>query len=388
MHIVLATAFLCDTPWDIPGGGMGEYVTKIARLLIDSGNKVEIVAGALNDLVWEYKGIKVYNAFWYGNLNGNIFQVSEAILSRNIAIQKCIRLIDKQDRVDIVQYAGWSGIGMMHSIKCPAILRLSTYSKVTYSQNVIYRKNAKIYSFWERMAAKFADRIICPGIQIAKIFGKECNKSVEIVETPVDVDIEKRDNIVYEKLKRKKYILFFGTASKEKGFDVIGDMCVSLFKHNKEINFVCAGWDEGQGNNSAVHRLRDKLEEESHRFIYLGPLDKYKLYPVIEGSIMVLVPSLADNLPNACLEAMALGKIVIGTKGTALEQLIKDKINGFLVKPGDSNDLFDTVSKVIELTDERKKNIEKKALESMKPYYPQNSVKKLLKIYKEEVNKQ
>lgn len=386
MHIVLATAFLFDTPWDLPGGGMGEYVIKIAKLLKKANNEVEIVAGALDNKRWQYQGIDVFNAFWYGNLCGNPLQISEAIVRRNIAIQKRIREIDKKNRIDIVQYAGWSGVGMFHSINCPSILRLSTYSKITYAQNVQYKDYVSVYSFWERMAGRSVDRIICPGEKIAHIFEKECKRPVTIVETPVCVDSVAKDVSVFNGISDKPYFLFFGTASKEKGFDVIGNMCLKLFSQNKDIRYVFAGWDEGMGNNSAVHRLREKLALYSDRFIYLGPLEKKRLYPVIEGAEMVLVPSIVDNLPNACLEAMALGKIVIGTTGTALEQLIKDGNNGFLVRPGDSNELFEAAEKVLKMNTEEKKKMSEAILNSIKSYLPENSVNKLIQIYKRELS--
>jgi glycosyltransferase involved in cell wall biosynthesis len=57
----------------------------------------------------------------------------------------------------------------------------------------------------------------------------------------------------------------------------------------------------------------------------------------------VVLPSLVDNLPNACLEAMALGKPVIGTSGASFEELLTDGISGFLVPPGDPRALADRI---------------------------------------------
>src|ERR1051326_7456438 len=50
------------------------------------------------------------------------------------------------------------------------------------------------------------------------------------------------------------------------------------------------------------------------------------------ASASVVLPSLIDNLPNSCLEAMGLGRVVIGTKGTSFEELITDEANGFLIE--------------------------------------------------------
>ncbi|HXQ33905.1 MAG TPA: glycosyltransferase, partial [Anaerolineales bacterium] len=49
------------------------------------------------------------------------------------------------------------------------------------------------------------------------------------------------------------------------------------------------------------------------------------------GARLITLPSLIDNLPNAGLESMGLGKVVIGTTGTGFEELITDGVSGFLV---------------------------------------------------------
>ena len=60
------------------------------------------------------------------------------------------------------------------------------------------------------------------------------------------------------------------------------------------------------------------------------------------GSVVVL-PSLIDNFPNACLEAMGLGKVVIGTVGTSFDELISEGTTGFLVSPNNPEALADKI---------------------------------------------
>jgi glycosyltransferase involved in cell wall biosynthesis len=51
---------------------------------------------------------------------------------------------------------------------------------------------------------------------------------------------------------------------------------------------------------------------------------------------MVVMPSRFESFANACLEAMALGRPVVGTTGTGLAEMITDSVDGFLVPPGDA----------------------------------------------------
>src|SRR5262249_42489373 len=68
-------------------------------------------------------------------------------------------------------------------------------------------------------------------------------------------------------------------------------------------------------------------------------LEKARLFGIIRFAHLVILPSLFENLSNAGLEAMALGRPVIGTYGTGFEELIQDGINGFLVEPGNADAL-------------------------------------------------
>jgi len=70
------------------------------------------------------------------------------------------------------------------------------------------------------------------------------------------------------------------------------------------------------------------------------PLPHAQLYPIIERAhLVVLPPSLMDNLPNACLEAMTLGKPVVVRAAPADEIMITDGENGFLVSPNEPEQL-------------------------------------------------
>ncbi len=71
-----------------------------------------------------------------------------------------------------------------------------------------------------------------------------------------------------------------------------------------------------------------------------------QLYPVIKGARLVVLPSLIDNFPNTCLEAMALAKPVVGTTGASFEELIVEGKTGFLVPAGEVDALADKINEV------------------------------------------
>lgn len=380
MHIVMATAFFTENNYALLSG-MSRYVYKISDFLQQRGHTVEIVAGSYNSRKWVYKGIRVYNAQWHGSMYGPEMDVVANILRRECAIQKILHEINEKDPIDIVQYAGWSGVGVLHSLKCPAVLRLSTYSKVQYNQHETFKKYVGTYSFWERMSGRRADGVIAPGELLGREFGKDISRKVTIMETPFSTNVNEDCSFYEANLKNLKYMLFYGGASKDKGFETIGDMLVKFFAVNKEMSFVFAGWDVKTEKGSAIQQMKMKLGENAKRVIYLGPLPQEQLYPVIRHADFVLIPSLIDNLPNTCLEALSLDKIVIGTYNTSLEQMICDGVNGFLSFPGDPDSLNGAVIKACSLSDEQKRLMSEKNKMIIKKYTPEVAVEKLENYY-------
>lgn len=380
MHIVFVSPFFVNNERE-PLSGMPQYVYKIASLMQKRGHDVEIIAASSNNRTWKYKGININNALWFGTLKGSSVETSIGIIKREYAIQKKLREIDLKAPIDIVQYAGWSGTGFMHSLKCPAVLRLSTYSKVQYSHNESFKNYIEVYSFWERLAGIRSNGIIAPSKIIGETFGNDINRKVTIIETPYFNDVVENDKVYNDMLWNKRYLLFYGSFSKDKGFEVIGDMLLSFFRENSDLFFVCAGWDVKSKSGSAVQKLKKKLGEYKNRVIYMGMLNHQSLYPVIRHAECVLIPSLIDNLPNACLEALSLDKIVIGTYHTSLEQMICDGENGFLSEPGNAMSLLSAVKKVFDLSQEQREMMSIKNRCLIKKYDPTVAVIKLERYY-------
>lgn len=106
-----------------------------------------------------------------------------------------------------------------------------------------------------------------------------------------------------------------------------------------------------------------------------------QLYPVIEGARLVVLPSLLDSFPNACLEAMGLGKPVVGTQGTGFDELITEGETGFLVPPGDAGALAAGLVRAWEHPD-RARMGEAARLKASE-FSPERTVTTLIEYYRE-----
>jgi glycosyltransferase involved in cell wall biosynthesis len=145
---------------------------------------------------------------------------------------------------------------------------------------------------------------------------------------------------------------------------------------------VCVGRDmETTLASSMAGYVRAQCGSSAARLILLENLPHSQLYPVIDGAKFVVLPSLIDNSPNACLEAMGLGKVVIGTSGTSFDELITDRVNGFLVPPGDPTSLAEKM--ISAWTDTGLAEMAEAAKQRMQEFAPEKTVASLLSYYSE-----
>lgn len=367
--------------------GMPGYIYKATTALKRRGHQVYIVTADDESRSWEYKGIPVYSVKispQFTNLPWIAFGLYNVL--RDYALQKKIRQLVSKLHIDIIQYAGWFGVGLLHSKRMgiPAVMRMSSYAKIQLVAS-FSEEQINVISKMERWASRNMDGIFAPSHVIADSFADDIKREVKVIETPFEMEIAEESwaySLYDEKLNQKKYFLFFGRLSPDKGILTIARSLHQLLEEHKDIFFVFAGDLSVIDGKNVLDILRNCGGEYKDRIIYLGSLRKEQLYPIIKNACGVLIPSLMDNLPNSCMEAMYLQKIVIGTKGTSLDQLIEDHVNGLLIEPDNDKMLINGVNEVLSMPLEVKHNLGENAFRRIERLRPEITIKELEEYYK------
>lgn len=130
-----------------------------------------------------------------------------------------------------------------------------------------------------------------------------------------------------------EYFLYFGRIEKEKGIQVI------LSAADKLKNIGCKFLFVGDGNF-----LEEAKEIVSNRKLtnvtFYGSVERTKIPSLISRSIAVLAPSLwSETFGLVLLEAFACSKPVVASNIGGMTEIITDSIDGFLIKPGDVDEL-------------------------------------------------
>lgn len=172
-------------------------------------------------------------------------------------------------------------------------------------------------------------------------------KKVQVIYNSVDQN--------YFNLKKsdfnKKELIFLETASliERKGQVDILEACKILKKNGYKFKVLLIG--EGE-DEKKIKNLIIKYKLETTVSL-LGFKENVKEY--LEKCNVFLLPSYSEGLPLSILEAMSIGRPIISTNIAGIPEIVLNKVNGFLIEPGDYQELANKMKYFIENVDEIKK---------------------------------
>lgn len=376
------------------GGGLATYINNIAHIMAGHGHKILVLVPSDHDEAINYdEGITVVRVkIDLENVDINV--PGSIYLEKSIVINNKLLQIHKKNHIDLVQYSNWGGLAYFRT-SIPTIVRISSdlpywraANKLSYDKNKKYVCNTAT-DYLEELSLLKADYVFGPSKLLANIIGERTGTNVEVIESPFDLKIVNEDKKIFErKLDKKKYVLTFGNMNLLKGTKTIGEMIYEFLSKNHDYVYVLAGndngWDDEEGKHiSAVEFVRDSALEYKDRVVYVGALNREELYPIIRKAECIVLPSRIDNLPNACIEALALGKFVIGTHNSSIEQLIENGKNGLLVEKDNPKELCNAIVKGLSMKRVEKKGYEANAKLSVERLKSQYIGEKVEKLYNE-----
>lgn len=368
-----------------PTTGFPNYLYRVSLSLMQLGHHPIILVSGDRDSHRVDHGIEIRTVYVGGYGGCGLQSLSYAVnaLNKGYILNKKIKELLEKMHIDVIQFTSLQGLAMFYHGNIPAVLRLSSYAKTAFPDFQTYSvTTVKLMSFFERCSASRCNAVFAPSRKNAWIFGNDCHRKVKVIETPFVNDVQEYDNQYLDTcLKGKKYVLFFGTLYAEKGILVIAEILKKFLGDNTDYNFVFIGNVCNINGENAAQIIRKKAGEYVSRVSILNAMPHKQLYPVIRQADVVVLPSLMENLSNACIEAMYFERVVVGTDGASFEQLITHGENGLLCQIGNSTDLLDKLQIAVSMTKEEKTQMGKMARRRIDRLKPEYAVKKLIELY-------
>ena len=279
-----------------------------------------------------------------------------AVLTKEIT-----RLVQEQ-RVDLIHAHSPSlnGLAAARAAKqlgLPWVYELRYYDEDAAVDRGKIRYNSLRYRMSQRLehsALEQAGTIVTISSALREDLIKRGIRENKIVEVPNGVDTElfqprEPDRELIEKydLAGKTVLGYIGSFYFYEGLEYLLDAVILLIKEHAGLKLLLAG--EGEAEEGLRARIPEKFRDN---LVFMGrvPHDQVqRYYSVMDILVYPRVRSRLTELttPLKPLEAMAMGKVVIGSNVRGIRELVKDGETGFLVDAEDAQKIAECLAKIL-----------------------------------------
>ena len=195
-----------------------------------------------------------------------------------------------------------------------------------------------------------ADEISAPCREIADISARMWDlERAQITEVPypftpsprlLEIPIETTTNTVG----------YIGRLEKRKGVVDLAHAIPLILKQFPDTQFLFAGATEGSPTPGVEMKeyLEQMLAPHGDRITFLGRVPHEQMADVLRRMDIAVLPSLWENFPNACLEAMAAGRGVVGSSAGGMAEQLNGGEAGLLIRPQQPRDIADAVCQLLQ----------------------------------------
>jgi len=252
------------------------------------------------------------------------------------------------------------------------------------SHGFFHSKKAKIFKFFDRRILKKGFRNVRFANALTKAEFDEYNNfgisNERIVEIPNGIDLKKfkKDDGDVEDLRKKyglgdKVVLYVGRIHESKGLGFLVRAVEDI-----DCQVLIVGRDGGY--RKELESLAERLGIQD-RIIFTGGVSEKDLISSYFASDVFVLPSQHEGFGIVVIEAMAAGLPVIVSDRGSLPYIVKDGVDGFVLKYGDVEELKKGMKKLLGDKDLGRK-FGKEGGKSVKKYDWDRVVEKYERIYK------
>jgi glycosyltransferase involved in cell wall biosynthesis len=173
---------------------------------------------------------------------------------------------------------------------------------------------------------------------------------VELFDRDPGIDVESRFGVPRNALT----VLFANRMEERKGIHLVGDVAVAVMRRHRHVHFVLAGRDLfGYVANNLLPRIQEQGLEG--RFHVLGGVDLADVRALLKRAEIFMLPSLWENCPYSCLEAMTARCAIVSSDCGGMPELIDDGESGLLARSSNPDSFVQRLDELVEAPDLRER---------------------------------
>ena len=346
-------------------GGVGTYTWYHARALVKLGHDVHVLAGAVDasDLrMQEHDGVQVFRFRSRGVLMRG-FQLLSALrlfwtrnrLENAVSMYRGLATLLEQHRYDIIEMpeCGAEGALVNNLMREATLIRFHSPARLIMGYYDVRRTDITLCSLTEQLGLCGARYFSSCSQFVANEVRQKLHLKRSIQVIPNGIDVALFDSVPQVDFRRafdiprdRLMIFFSGRLEPRKGIQFCKEIASSILARY-EVAWVFAGQD--LFGYMAKDLLPYLQVQELHGSVhYLGKLDPTQVRSCLRQTDIFFLPSLWENCPYACLEAMAAGRAIITSDQGGMPELIRDGDNGLLARNAQPASYIAALERLIE----------------------------------------
>lgn len=358
-------------PWI---GGTERQAHKLAKILISKGLNVEIVTGwwfrntpqkeLIEDVpvfrnltLWEMFGIRGLRRF-----GGYLYILT--------LLWRLGRTRNDYDLIHVhgLNYHTFTAVVAGRWFRKKVIAKLANSGKASDIKKMHREQQLPLERFMIPTALQ-CDRFVATTGAIVEELKSEGVSANHIVELPNGVEIDLIDPRTNYKFSDTIQITFVGRLHKQKGLDVLFLGFSKLIKKFSTLKIKLQLVGDGPLRNE-LHSLANEYKIDGH-MEFVGKTDQ--VYSYLRETDIFVLPSRAEGMSNALLEAMAFGLPVVVSNIPGNVLLVQNQENGLVFDAEDSDILMEKLSLYI-ADDILRERMGKAARKTIEKHYSLESV--------------
>ncbi|MFD6395917.1 glycosyltransferase family 4 protein [Nocardia sp. NPDC060249] len=322
---------ICPYSFDVPGG-VQAHVVELARVFIERGHKVSVLAPASDDTPLPDFVVSAGRAVAIP-YNGSVARLSFGPM----AYTRIRRWIDSND-FDVLHIHEPNAPSLsMLALKIAEGPIVATFHTSTTKSLVLSTFQGVLRPYHEKISGRIAVSELARRWQVEAL-------GSDAVEIPngVDVSAFARGEPLDGYPRAGRTVLFLGRYDEpRKGMDVLLGALPALIDHHPDVQILIVG----RGDED---RLRREAGQHAGHLRFLGQVSDEEKAAALRSADVYVAPNLGgESFGIILIEAMAAGTPVVASELDAFRRVLRDGTAGLLTPIGDSGALATAIDTLL-----------------------------------------
>lgn len=347
-------------------GGIGTYSYYQARALAKLGHKVHVFAGSTTNgrLQKDIDGLRVTRIKQEGWLQRTTKPLGDrrAWWGKNrietgyatyCAVRHAMARGESFDFFEMPECGG-DGAVVTTLLQVPSAVRFHSPARLIMNIYNTPKIDREVTAFAEQIAINNAAvRTSCSkwlADEVAKKMG--VRGPIHAIPNGIDLSLFDRDEGIdvhtqFGIPKDGLKVFFANRMEERKGIHLVRDMAFNVLQKYPHVHMVFAGNDLFGFMEKEILPFiqKNKLQK---RFHYVGQRTLPEVRAILKKVDVFLIPSLWENAPYSCIEAMAAGRAIVASDCGGMPELIRHHETGLLARNNDPQSFIKALHEAIE----------------------------------------